>query len=84
MGWLRSVMWVTLGWVLWKISNKLYQDIQEVNSEIPAHSQPSKHGGEMVPCQHCKVYIPKQEAICVDDQVFCCEEHHRAAENSPK
>ncbi|OQW93692.1 MAG: hypothetical protein BWK79_09790 [Beggiatoa sp. IS2] len=85
MGWLRSVVWVALGWVLWKVSNKLYQDIQRTESEIPASSQPPlKQGGEMVRCGYCELHIPKQEAICMDEQIFCCEEHRQAAKNLSK
>jgi len=31
----------------------------------------------IVRCEHCGVHIPKEEALYVDQQYFCSEEHRR-------
>jgi len=43
---------------------------QPTNKKIPASTT-------VVRCEHCGVHIPKEEALCIDQQYFCSEEHRR-------
>ena len=31
----------------------------------------------VVPCQHCGLHVPKNEAIRSNQQYYCCQEHLR-------
>ena len=37
--------------------------------------KPHKTVGDMVPCSHCGVYVPRGEALQDGDRYFCCREH---------
>jgi uncharacterized protein len=34
-------------------------------------------GEQMVPCAHCRVNLPRSEAIEATGRFYCCEEHRR-------
>lgn len=34
---------------------------------------------QMVNCDHCGLYLPKSEAVCVGKRFFCSDEHRRLA-----
>jgi uncharacterized protein len=40
--------------------------------------KPQKKVGDMVPCSHCGVYVPRGEALQDGDRYFCCREHRDA------
>ena len=37
---------------------------------------------QMVPCAHCGLYLPKEEAIARNGMFYCCPEHRDASANS--
>lgn len=38
---------------------------------------PSKATETIVICAHCHLHVPESEAICVDGQHYCCDEHRK-------
>ncbi len=66
----------TLG-IVWVLGRKYLTTLrQRKNQSVSSTTQPIE---TMVQCTFCGVYIPKPEAIMVDQKVFCCEAHQQAS-----
>ncbi len=44
----------------------------------------SREEGTMVPCAHCDLHVPQDQAIQVGDLWYCSEEHRQAADGEPR
>jgi uncharacterized protein len=44
---------------------------------LGGEAPPRVKGGELVPCAHCGVHLPRAEAREVGGALFCSEEHAR-------
>ncbi|MCW8956794.1 MAG: PP0621 family protein [Gammaproteobacteria bacterium] len=37
--------------------------------------KPSSESTDMVQCEHCQTYLPKDDAIVSNDKTFCSQQH---------
>ena len=73
MGQLLRIIIVLIGlWLVLQIIKRALAARQK-----PSPDQPSL--AKMVACAQCGVYVPETEAIRDGDNLFCCEEHRKAA-----
>ena len=45
------------------------------NQQLSKDKAPEKLTDEMVECCYCKVHIPKSEAVIVEEDWYCSQEH---------
>ncbi len=61
-----GVAW-QVGWRLWRIRQKR-EALEQTHANAPKQ-------GKMLRCAQCGVHFPEQEAVRMDDKVFCCTQH---------
>jgi len=79
---IRFILFALAALILWRFVRQWYQDLRQqdqIDNETP---KPPKTlpPGMMVRCDYCGLYLPKEEAINLEEQVYCCEAHKQAAE----
>ena len=60
----------------WLIKRLRGKDAAEDAPDSAAHGPAPE---QMVTCNHCGLYLPRNEAIVEGDKFFCCAEHRRRA-----
>lgn len=63
-----AVAW-QIGWRLWRIRQKQQRATLEKMQTNTAKQ------GKMLRCDYCDVHFPEQEAVRVENKVFCCDQH---------
>jgi uncharacterized protein len=66
-----------LFWVIWRLAQSWYHRFLE-NQQNNNISPPKT--GVMVCCHYCHLHLLKEEALQFGEAYFCCEAHHRAAQ----
>ncbi len=77
MGQLLRIIIILIG--LWLV-------LQIIKRALASRNKPRlRQSGQanMIACDHCGVHIPESEAIRDGNEVYCCEEHQKAAKNNP-
>ncbi|WP_459948745.1 PP0621 family protein [Denitratisoma sp. agr-D3] len=69
------VKWLFLSLVVLVCWGLIRSRSQQRQSPRATPSPPASSA--MVPCAQCRVYVPKEEAVVVDGQTFCCREHQQ-------
>ena len=72
MNFLRFILIVLLGWIIWRFTQRWYQNFL-INKQKP--NSTAKQLGPMVRCTQCGLFFPEQEAIKIGEVYYCCEEH---------
>lgn len=74
---LKLLIFGLLAWIL----------VSMLRKKLKSHSQPNtpstQSAEQVVPCQHCGIYIPRSIAIAHQQQLFCSQQHldaHEVAE----
>lgn len=58
--------------VVWRLA-------QRIPRRANGGGAPERAPELMVNCEHCGLYLPRNEAIGEDGRYFCCAEHRRLA-----
>ncbi len=74
MTFLRFILIVLFGWIVWRFLQRWHQNFL-ISKQKPNSATTTKQLGPMVRCNHCGLFFPEQEAINVGKVYFCCEEH---------
>lgn len=63
------LIWLAIRAVRWAIAHYARLPQRPPRPKVP----------RMLPCARCGVHVPEHEAIVRDGNVYCSEEHYRAA-----
>jgi len=83
MNFLRFILIAFLGWILWRFTQRWYQNFLISKQEKKPNST-TKKLGPMVRCNHCGLFFPESEAIKNGEVYYCCEEHQSCFGNGTK
>lgn len=74
-GLIRLLTWLALGYFLWyMVRNYLRKQDNQRNQQTKAKPQsPSL----IVKCRQCGLHLPQSEAVALDNDWFCGDEHRR-------
>jgi len=61
---------ISIGLIYWIVKSQFLQ--AKPDNENQATGDESK---KVVPCHHCNLHIPEKEAVLLNDQYYCCQEH---------
>ncbi|HEC83874.1 MAG: hypothetical protein DRR08_01835 [Candidatus Parabeggiatoa sp. nov. 2] len=80
---IRLILLALLAWILWKFSQRWYQNAKlskKDNKPPPPPLATQKHE-VMVRCDYCGLYLPSSEAISSGEAHYCCEAHLNCSVN---
>ncbi len=72
---------ILLAWVgMWFLRRSLAKWLKNVSAQVntqgdPQSTQKLNQSETLVKCAYCSTFIPKNRAIIVKDEYYCCEEH---------
>lgn len=66
---IRSILLILLIFLIWRL-------IRIFNQKYNKPSRKIAKTDVMVSCDHCGVYIPKDEAFYLDQHYYCCRAHY--------
>jgi hypothetical protein len=76
---------ILLAWVgMWFLRRSLVKWLKNVSAQVNVHgngnrdpqaAQKLNQSETLVKCAYCSTFIPKNRAIIVRDEYYCCEEH---------
>lgn len=66
---IRSILLILLIIIIWRF----IRFIKNKDNKSPRKITKS---GVMVSCDHCGVYLPKDEAFYLDQHYYCCKAHY--------
>jgi len=71
MGLLRFLLVVGIIWLLYRVIQRIRLQINpgKISPEI----------SKMVRCEHCGIYLPREEALLSNDYYYCTQEHQIAS-----
>ncbi len=72
----RTFIFLLILGIVWVLGRKYLIALRQKKNQSVSATQPIEM---MVQCAFCGVYLLKQEAITVDQKVFCCEAHQQAS-----
>lgn len=76
MGILRLILLFVLGALLYRLWTRWR--LQQAARRTPGRRNQGRDEGRMLACAHCGMYIPEQNAVRDDGQVFCSTAHRDA------
>ncbi|RKZ68160.1 MAG: hypothetical protein DRR16_23175 [Candidatus Parabeggiatoa sp. nov. 3] len=78
---IRFILFVIVALILWRFVRQWYQDFKQDQMKKEAEPPPKTLPyGTMVRCDYCGLYLPFDEAINLEEQVYCCDAHKQAAQ----
>lgn len=80
---IRFILFVIAGLILWRLVRQWYLDFKQDQIDKKNEPEPPQKtlaSGTMVRCEYCSLYLPKEEAINLEEQVYCCDAHKQAAQ----
>lgn len=76
--WLLLIVGAALLYFWIKGKKQAKEAINNPSSTKPGKAKIVADPEAMVPCQYCKVYLPKSDALEFEDRAYCCREHLNA------
>lgn len=72
---LRLLALLLLAWIAWMLFRRHWHAWQQRQQRA---APDRKLATPMVPCSHCKVHLPRDEALGTDGEWFCSPQHRQA------